>query len=273
MKILVGCVIFLDAREFWRHIMNTITEILNITKQQGLGKLNTDWFTTLIKGIIAGIFIGIGGTAAIRTAVKFADNPGLSSILGSFVFTIGFVLIITLGVQLFTSNSLMTFNLLEKETKIKHIITNWGLVWLGNLIGTFVVALIMYYSKSFHSVEQEYIQYLVTKKIHLDYISAIMLGIMCNMIIVLTVMLVNASKSYPGKVMVAIFGVMIFLISGYEHVVANMYYFCLGVLLEPSTSVLSILVHNLVPVTIGNIVGGAVLIPLLFYVGFIKKKA
>ncbi len=242
--------------------MNNTSQIITEIRKQNIQKMDTNIVTTLLKSILAGMFIGIGGTAAIKVSVS-THNPFLSA----FVFTIGFVLIITLGVQLFTSNSLMSFNLLSKEVKIQKVLHNWTLVWFGNLVGTFLVALLVFAANGYTVEGLNYMAGLVDKKVSLTFQSAILLGIGCNMIIVLTVMLVNATKDYTAKIIVAVFGVMIFLLSGYEHVVANMYYMAFGVL----TDVISIsdaFINNLLPVTIGNIIGGALVIPVLFHYSF-----
>lgn len=244
--------------------MNNIYSILSSIKEQNHQKMNKTNKEVVLQSILAGLFIGIGGTAAIRVFNKFSSTDGLGSIMSTFVFTIGFVLIITLGVQLFTSNNLMTLNILETKKGTKKVLKNWSLVWFGNLIGTFLIALLLVLAKAYNVIELDYISHLVEKKVHLSFSSALLLGIGCNMIIVLTVMLVNATNDYLGKVVVAIFGVMIFLLCGFEHVVANMYYVSLGVLLDLST-VGEALLHNLLPVTIGNILGGGVIIPILFH--------
>ncbi len=247
--------------------MNNITTILDTIKSQNKAKINKSYRVTLLQSILAGMFIGFGGTAAIRVADKFHISDGLGSIMSAFVFTIGFVLIITLGVQLFTSNNLMVLNVLDKKERVKKVLMNWGIVWGGNLIGTFFIGLLLVLANAYNTTELEYISHIVEKKVHLDFLSAILLGIGCNMIIVLTVMLVNATNDYLGKVFVAIFGVMVFLLCGFEHVVANMYYFSLGGLLNYA-SVTEILFNNLLPVTIGNILGGGILIPVMFHLTY-----
>lgn len=249
--------------------MNDMNQILSIIEGQSYGKLQNKWYKTLMKAIIAGMFIGIGGTACIRVMNKFNPSDGLGTIMGTFVFTIGFVLIISLGVELFTSNNFMTFNLFSGKAKLNDIIKNWSLVWFGNFIGVIFIAVLMVYSNAYNEIELDYISHLVEKKTHLTFSSAVLLGIGCNMIIVLTVMLVNASNDYFAKVFVAIFGIMVFLLCGFEHVVANMYYVSLGVLLDGS-SIIDVLSHNILPVTIGNIIGGGIIIPVLFYYTYKK---
>lgn len=249
--------------------MNNIYTILDLIVDQNKGKMESKFRVVFLKSILAGIFIGIGGTAAVKVANKFLPTDGLGTIVSAFVFTIGFVLIITFGVQLFTSNSLMTLNVLNKKAKMIMVIKNWATVWFGNMIGTFLIGLLLVGAGAISDIEVSYLEHIIEKKTHFDFMSAVYLGIGCNMIIVLTVMLVNATNDYLAKIVVAVFGVMVFLLSGYEHVIANMYYFGIGILLD-SVDVGTVFVSNLLPVTIGNLIGGAGVIPLLFFYTYKK---
>lgn len=249
--------------------MNDIFGILTIVKKQNNKKVNTASRLVFMQALLAGMFIGIGGTAAIKVSNKFLPTDGMGSIVSAFVFTIGFVLIISLGVQLFTSSNLLTLNVLDKEVSLKKVLINWMIVWIGNLLGAFFMGLLLYLANGYTLVEQHYIEHIIEHKVSLDFMSAILLGIGCNIIITLTVLLAAATNDYLSKVVVSIFGVMIFLLCGFEHVVANMYYFSIGGLYGMAS--MSSIMYNLLFVTIGNLLGGALLIPLLFHFTFKSK--
>ena len=249
--------------------MNSIYEILDAVQKQNTSKLSDRFLTVFLKAIMAGMFIGIGGSVAIRVMTRFPLNDGFRGPAGAFVFSIGFILIITLGAQLFTGNSLMALNVLDNNTKLKSVLNNWTIVWIGNLIGTLFMAALIYYSNGLNAVDLDFVTNLVSHKVGLSFMSAILLGIGCNIVIVLTVLMGTASKDYLAKVVVSVFGVMVFFLSGYEHIIANMYFVSLSVL-NGTHSVIDIVVSNLFPVTIGNLIGGAVIIPLLLHYTYKK---
>lgn len=249
--------------------MNNIYQVLETIGEQNKSKLSDKLSTMFLKAMMAGLFIGMGGTVAIKVMTKFLPTDGFKSVIGALMFSIGFIMIITFGAQLFTGNSLMTLSVLNKKHKIQSVLRNWSIVWLGNLLGAVLFAALVYYAKGFNDTDIELVTNLVNKKVGLSFGSAVLLGIGCNMVITLTVMLGSATNDYLAKVVVSVFGVMVFFLSGYEHVIANMYFMAIG-LFNGTHSIVDIVLNNLIPVTIGNILGGGIIIPLLLHYTYKK---
>ena len=243
--------------------------------------------------ILAGAFIAFGGEASNMAAFNLLAMPetyGLGRLVAGMVFPVGLMLIIIGGGELFTGNTLMFAAVADKRIKLSGLLRNWVIVYIGNFIGAVLVAAMIYYSGLLSS--GGYMLGAVTVKIaavktSLYFGPAFVMGIMCNWLVSLAVWVAYASERIVGKIFAIFFPICLFVTSGFEHCIANMYYIPVGIFAKAndkfaelsgcSTELLDNLtwsnffVDNLIPVTLGNIVGGSIFVAMAYFVA--HKKA
>lgn len=231
-----------------------------------------------VSAILAGMYIAIGFYAYIVVASGFAKTPYpiLGTYLGALVFPVGIVLVILTGSDLFTGNCLITLGCMHKKYTFRDVLKNLSLVFTGNLVGSLIFVSFIYFS---HVAEQEalknYIVSLGEKKTGLSFDAALFRGILCNIAVSLAVYLSFSAKNVNGKIVSAFLPVFLFVVSGYEHSIANMFILPLAYILNMEyqlgydITIMGIF-NNLLPVTIGNIIGGAIIVPYSYYHIYIK---
>lgn len=219
-------------------------------------------------GMLAGIYIGFGAVAA-TTVGAFGGLPtGLARFLSGSVFSIGLILVIIPGSELFTGNILMVTGLVSGEVPVARVLRNWAFVYLGNFLGSVLLALVIYGSGLMGSVEApsavgQAAAKISETKLSLGFGEAFLRGVLCNMLVCLAVILSIASRRVSGKILGIYFPIMTFVLCGYEHSVANMYFLPAGLLAKGTfTHEFLTIFANLIPVTLGNIIGGLVVILL-----------
>lgn len=249
-------------------------------------------FKTLILAIAAGAFIAFGAQGSL-TAMAGTDalSFGLAKLLGGIVFSTGLMLIVFTGSELFTGNVLMGISVLAKKTSVSKLIRNWLLVYLGNFIGAAIVAYLIFSANAFHGAS-EVLGVLGLKvaygKVNLTFSQAFASGILCNWLVCMAVWMAAAAKDVAGKILAILFPITTFAMSGYEHCVANMYMITNGLLVKTSDAVTSVsglspeqlaslniktfLIDNLIPVTLGNILGALIFVVGLFWLAYMRKK-
>lgn len=250
--------------------------------KSGETKANLKTLQMFLLGIFAGGFIALGG-AVSTIASHSIKNVGLSKLVSGLVFPVGLILVIMCGAELFTGNSLMVISKLEKKISTKQLLKNWLVVYISNFVGSFIISFLVFYSGMLNlnlgKVGGAVIKTAVFKS-NLNFGNAFVSGILCNLLVCLAVWGATASKDVIGKVFMAWFPIMTFVTCGFEHCVANMYYLTLGLLAKTnplyikasnlsfqkisSISGLGIL-KNLIPVTLGNIIGGTFFVGTMYY--------
>jgi len=231
-------------------------------------KANQSVGALIALGILAGIYIGFGSVAATTVKSLGGPSPALTSFLAASVFCVGLVLVVIPGSELFTGNILMTVGLVNRSVPISKTLRNWVFVYLGNFAGAVLLALAVWGAgflgtPDAPSAVGKTAAAISDAKIALPFAHALIRGILCNVLVCLAVLLAVSARTTMGKVLGIYFPIMVFVLSGYEHSVANMYFLPVGLLAKgtPLSEFLSIF-HNLIPVTIGNIVGGMLVILL-----------
>lgn len=232
-------------------------EITEFVSDLSVKKAEYKPLTTRILGILAGIFIAIGGISSTKVNLLLADSP-IKSVVSAMTFTIGIVLVLIAGAELFTGNVLVSVGYMDKKVSLKKLLINWCRVWFWNFVGSFLFALITYLTIKDNQAFTDYFKNLVAAKTSLGFMKALYLGILCNILVDLSVWSSYASSSGIGKFFLAAFPVFIFVLMGYEHVVANMFYFSMGFLCGTEISILNTIINSFIPVTIGNILGGLI---------------
>ena len=252
-------------------------EIYNNITISGNTKCNSNNKKIIIKSISAGIVLAIAASVTC-VATHNVQDYGLAKLISGFTFPVGLIMIVLCGMQLFTSEILDVLNIYDNKVKLNKIIKTISLVYLGNLIGTSFMALLFVNSNQLsmsHNELAHYVFKVANGKLDIEFMTAFYSGIICNILICFTVVAYNSAKDITGKILAIFFPIMAFAISGVEHCVANMYYlssaffatfnpiYTQGVDVTNIT-INNIIFNNLVPVTIGNIVGG-ILVAIIIY--------
>jgi len=218
------------------------------------GKVKNSISNTLVLAIFAGAFIAIAGVASTIASYGI-ENASVAKILSATIFPMGLILVVLFKTELFTGNCLLVIPLINKEIKLKDLIKNLIIVYIGNFIGAIIVALML--KNSGHYDNQLYLETVLKiakTKASYDLIKAFILGIFCNILVCMAVLISFSVKHSISKIAVIFIPIFLFIILGFEHSIANMYYLIAGYLNNGIG--LKAMLHNLIPVTLGNIIGG-----------------
>ncbi len=246
----------------------------------GTGKAQAPVVKTFLLGILAGAFIALGGLGSQIASCTAAD-PSSARLISSVVFPIGLFMVLVGGAELFTGNCLITIPVLSGKARLSGMLKNWVIVYLGNMVGGFPIALIAATSHSYsfagHALAENVVATAVTKA-GITFSDGLLRGILCNVLVCMAVWCSFAADELAGKVFALWLPVMLFIICGFEHCVANMYFIPAGMLTSAiygipaeGLSLFGYFVTNLIPVTLGNIIGGGVCVGAMYYVIYLKK--
>lgn len=247
-----------------------------------------------VAAIMAGMFIAFGGSSS-NVAVFGIENVGLARTLAGCIFPVGLMLIVLVGGELFTGNCMMIGGVMTGRIKAIQMIRVLVTVYLGNLVGSLIVSFLAYYSGQWKygaGALGAYTIKVAFGKLNLSFGTAVASGILCNILVCVAVLMASASKDAVGKIFGCFFPIWAFVIAGYEHCVANMYYIPAGIIaaMDPAfaqkamelygytaedlamLNPVNMIVNNLIPVTIGNIIGGMLFVAVP-YVYLYNKKA
>lgn len=259
--------------------MNTPKEVIEIVNKLAINKGSYKVSKTLILAFLAGAYIAFGGLLAIIVGGGApgiaASNPGITKFLFGATFPLGLILVVVVGAELFTGNNAYFFpNILNKKQPLSHMLKNWGLVYVGNFIGAVFVAYVITYLT--HIVSSEpYVNSVynvaIGKTSH-TFLVTFLKGIGANWLVCLAVWQGMAAKSTSGKVLAIWFPVMAFVTMGFEHSIANMYFIPLAIFEGVDITWTTFLVKNLIPATLGNIVGGGLFVGVIYGYIFGKEK-
>jgi formate/nitrite transporter len=264
----------------------TIAE--TVAQTVGVAKATSPWFTVFVLGILAGAYIGFGGllstTVTFDTAAKW--GLGFTKILGGAAFSVGLMLVVIAGAELFTGNNLMVSSVMSREITLSTMGKRWAVVFVANFIGSILVTLLFYYSglwKTGDGALGAAAVKIAYNKVSLSFSEAFWRGVGCNWLVCLAVWMALASRQIIGKIFAIFFPIMAFVAIGFEHSVANMYFIPTGILLMNGAGItnvpgvdpnilgwVSFLWRNLFPVTIGNIIGGAVFVGMSYWGAYIR---
>lgn len=211
----------------------------------------------LVMAVLAGAFIALAGVASSWGSM-LVENLSLRRLIAGCVFPAGLAMVVLTGTELFTGNCLMSIALLDRRITAPAMLRNWCVVYVGNFIGAAAVAAMAVWGGVFAGKEEFLIATAMGKVMPVE--QAVFRGILCNILVCLGVLMAAAATDAGGKVVSLFFPVAAFVMAGYEHSVANMYYLTAGVLAGADLSAADIFLRNLLPVTIGNIIGGAVIL-------------
>lgn len=251
--------------------VNTPKEIAEGYKKTAKDKTSNVWYKILILAVLAGAYIALGGVFA--TLASSGSTGMTASLIKGAVFPVGLMLVVICGAELFTGNCLLIAPLLNKDIKATAMLKNWGLAYIGNLIGAIIVALLVVYSKTYDGDIARAAVDIVAKKSDMNFGYALLKGILCNMLVCLAVWASMASKSATGKILAIYLPIFAFVVCGFEHSIANMFYIMSAFMTSASAGLNFgyALLNGLLAPTIGNIVGGG-LIALAYYAVYFKAS-
>ena len=253
-------------------------------------KANLRTSTTFVLAIAAGALIALGAqvSLSVMTGTE-AISWGIAKLLGAMIFSTGLIMVSLTGAELFTGNVMMTFAVINHKISFWRLLRNWSLVFVGNMIGAIIVAILIYYSGCSHNSHEALgvLGLSVTiPKVNLTFVEAFTRGILCNWLVCLAIWMAATSRHVIGKIFAIFFPIATFVASGYEHSIANMYFLTNGLFIKTSPAIVaasgftpdqlasltakSCIVHNLIPVTLGNIVGAMVFVVLLFWTAYLR---
>jgi formate/nitrite transporter len=259
-------------------------------EQVGITKAGMDALTMFALAILAGAFIAMGAVFATTTTTGGADMPyGVARLLGGITFSLGLILVIVAGAELFTGNNLIVMAWAGRRVSTLLLLRNWVIVYAGNFVGAIATAGLLYAGKQYEfgggAVGDQALTIAATKTGY-GWWQALVLGAFCNALVCLAVWLCYSARTTADKVLAIIPPIAAFVAAGFEHSVANMFFIPYGLFVKsneafvasqqnlPDLSDLTwsnFVFANLIPVTIGNIVGGAVMVGAVYWFIYLRS--
>lgn len=272
--------------------MNTPAQVLAANIKTEEGRVNMKFGRMFLLGILAGMFIALGA-AASSVAMHNVANVGVSRFIGGCIFPVGLMMIILIGGELFTGDCLLILGVLDKKFNVLSMLRVLVVVWISNLVGAVAIAGLAYFSGQYNYTSGllgAFTIKVAMGKASMGFGTAFSSGILCNIFVCGAVLTAAAAKDVGGKVWAAFFPILAFVVSGYEHCVANMYYIPAGIFAMQNENYVQIameeygytaeqlanlnwqtfFINSSIPVTLGNMVGGMIFVGAILYV--IYKK-
>lgn len=272
---------------------NTPLEVINANMKAGEGKASLPLGKMILLGIVAGAFIALGG-ATSSTAVHAIENVGVARAAAGMIFPVGLMMIVFVGGELFTGNCLLVMDVIGKKITLKACLRNLLVVYLSNLVGALLIDALIYFSGNLDysgGLLGAYAIKVALGKVGITPVKAVTSGILCNILVCIAILMAGAATDIDGKIWAIFFPILAFVTGGFEHCVANMFYIPVGMMaasnpvyaakaqeayqitaeqLASLTPLQSL--HNFIPVTIGNIIGGMLLVGIPCYLIYKKEK-
>ena len=261
-------------------------EIAHNVAAVGVAKARLDALSTVALAVLAGAFIALGAQFSTVASTGAAGGFGPSRVLAGVAFSLGLILVVVAGAELFTGNNLIVMAWASGQVTTAQLLRNWGLVYLGNFVGAVGTALLVYLSGQWRmdggAVGATTVA-IATAKVTLAPAEAFFRGVLCNALVCLAVWLSYSARTTTDKILAVVPPIAAFVAGGFEHSVANMYFVPLGMLVATQASMVgaadvaslrweSFLLHNLLPVTLGNVVGGGVLVGAVYWLVYLRPS-
>ncbi len=252
-------------------MISTPPEVVEQTIASAHKKRATTYPKLFVSAMLAGAYIAFGGLLASVVAAGLggigATNPMIPRLVSGMLFPIGLIFVTLVGAELFTGNTATLMPaVLRRKVELSYLLTNWVIVFVGNVIGAVLFDYLIVYQSGVVSGEYhaEYLRSVAEAKVALGWSEAFVRGIGANWLVCLAVWLGLSSKTMLGRMVGLWWPIMAFVTIGFEHSIANMYFIPTGMMLGAEVSVAELLLDNLLPSTLGNIVGGALLVGTLY---------
>ncbi len=262
------------------------SEIAEFTVNAGVKKANLSVMNQFVLGVLAGAFIAFGAQAA-NMASHTIVNVSIGRLIGGLIFPVGLMFVLLAGAELFTGNCLMIMALAERKITVLQLLRSWIVVYFGNLSGGILIAFLISWSGQLNysgGLLGGFTIKAAAGKVNLSFMNAFVLGVLCNWVVCLAVWISFGAKEGISKIFCAFFPICMFVASGFEHSIANMYYIPAGIFAKCNTLYVSkaleagvsqsaidslnwstMFTNNLLPVTLGNIIGGSCFVGLIYW--------
>jgi formate transporter len=271
-------------------------EMAQRAEEIGVRKALLDFPALFVLSVLAGAFIAFGAvfSTTVMAGAEGFLSFGVAKLLGGLVFSLGLILVVVGGAELFTGNNLIVMAWANRRVTAFQMLRNWTIVFLGNFVGAFGIALLVFLSGQFlfgKSAIGLTALSIANSKTSLGFGQAIALGILCNVLVCLAVWMSFSGRTTTDKVLAVFPPITAFVTCGFEHSIANMYFIPIGILIKTSASDLfwtqigktandystltieRFLAGNLLPVTIGNVIGGAVLVGIVYWFVYLRNRS
>lgn len=268
--------------------MLTSQEVAERYVELGQKKADYPALKLILLAALGGMMIALA-SAGSNTVSATVDNDSIAKLLSGLVFPAGLAMVVVGGAELLSSSCLVILSVFSSKLSYSKLFRYWFLVFIGNMLGSVLIAIIIYFSGQFSFFHNQIALTTIkvaVKKVSLSPLNAVSLGILCNILVCLAVLMAVAGKSLADKVAAVFLPIMLFILCGFEHCVANMYYIPAGLLalqnpeykalavesgihIEKLT-VVSFLYNNLLWVIVGNILGGALIIAGMYYLLYLR---
>jgi formate/nitrite transporter len=264
-------------------------QIAKRAEEIGIKKSEMSLEKTFVLAVLAGAFVALGAVFSTTVAVDSTLPYGVNRMMMGLVFCLGLILVVVAGAELFTGNNLIVMAWVSGKVSVYRLLRNWVIVYVGNFVGSVATALLLYATKQYTFSEGSVgLTMFKTASAKLAYEpeQAIALGMMCNALVCLAVWLTYGARSTSDKILAILFPITAFVAAGFEHSVANMYFVPVTLFIKAfdgdfvtrmgiETADLTwgnFLVDNLLPVTIGNIIGGAVMVGVVYWFIYLHQN-
>jgi len=255
-------------------------EMAEHAERVGVKKAALPWDTTLMLAVLGGAFIALGGVFAVVASTGSAALPfGVARVLTGVAFSLGLVLVVVGGAELFTGNNLIVMAWVSGKIRLSQLLRNWALVYLGNLVGAVATAGLCFVA-GLHQLGQGAVGEAALASAHgklgYGFLQAFALGVLANVLVCLAVWLSFSARSTTDRILAVVPPVAAFVAAGFEHSVANMFFLPFAMAIEaargaPTFSVGQLWLANLIPVTLGNLVGGSGLVGLVYWRIYLRR--
>jgi formate transporter FocA len=267
-------------------------EMARKAEEVGRLKAGMSAANTFALAVLAGAFIAMGAIFATTVTAGGGALPyGISRLLGGVAFSLGLILVVVAGAELFTGNNLIVMAWAGRKVSTTRLLRNWAIVYAGNFVGAIGTAGILYVGKQYtfgKGAVGEQALSIATGKTGLGFVQAIALAALCNALVCLAIWLTYSARSVADKILAIVFPITAFVAAGFEHSVANMYFIPSALFIRngapgtfwtaigktaadyPNLTIQGFLVNNLLPVTIGNIIGGAVMVGIVYWFIYLR---
>lgn len=268
-------------------------EITHNYIETGRKKASYPAYKTLVLSILAGAFIAFAAQGS-NVAIHTIASVGIGKALAGALFATGLMMVVITGAELFTGNTLIVVSCMEKKTSWLTMLKNWGLVYAGNFIGSMLLVFLILNSGQLDfsgGLLGGFTIKIAAYKTGLTFSKAFFMGILCNWLVCMAVWMASAAKDISGKLLAIFFPIWLFITSGFEHSVANMFYIPAGIIAKANPDWVSqaislgvssesiahlgwgsFIFNNAIPVTLGNIVGGSLFVGLMYWIGYLYKS-
>ncbi|MBK7617273.1 MAG: formate/nitrite transporter family protein [Vitreoscilla sp.] len=247
-------------------------EIAARVSEVGVGKARLPLLTQALLGVLAGAFIGLGALGYTLVASDASLGFAASRLLGGLVFSLGLILVTVAGAELFTGNNLLAMAWASGRISTRELLRNWLVVCAANAVGALGLAMLVWLSGHGglnHGAVGQTVVRIASAKAELGWVESFFRGLLCNVLVCMAVWMALAGRSVSDKVLAIVFPITLFVAAGFEHSIANLYFFPLAVALGAPLGLAEVL-RNLLAVIAGNLVGGSVLVALVYWVVYLR---